>query len=78
MFSGLWHTFSLSAALLAILVQQWVRDYMHGFERYSDPLKSARLRQYLYDGSGGWYMPIAAEAVVPALQLFFFLIDRRK
>ena len=35
--------FSLSAALLAILVQQWVRDYMHVFQRYSDPQKSARM-----------------------------------
>ena len=43
--------FSLSAALLAILVQQWVRDYMHIFQRYSDPLKSARIRQYLHEGS---------------------------
>ena len=31
--------FSLLAALLAILVQQWVRNYMHVFQRYSDPLK---------------------------------------
>jgi Family of unknown function (DUF6535) len=29
--------FSLSAALLAILVQQWVRNYMRVFHRYSDP-----------------------------------------
>ena len=48
--------FSLSAALLATLVQQWVRDYMHVFQRYSNPLKSARLRQYLYEGVEGWYM----------------------
>ncbi|KAH9988459.1 hypothetical protein BJV74DRAFT_773360 [Russula compacta] len=53
--------FSLSAALIAILVQQWVRDYMHVFQRYSDPLKSARLRQYLHEGSEAWYMPILAE-----------------
>ena len=59
-------TFSLTAALLAILVQQWVHDYMHIFQRYSDPLKSARIRQYIYEGSDRWYMPIAAEAV-PAL-----------
>ena len=68
--------FSLSAALLAILVQQWVREYMHVFQRYSHPLKSARLRQYLYDGSHGWYMPVMAEAV-PALvhvSLFLFFI----
>src|SRR5579863_2346447 len=31
--------FSLTAALAATLVQQWVRDYMHGFQRYNHPLK---------------------------------------
>ena len=65
--------FSLSAALLAILVQQWVRDYMHVFQRYSDPQKSARMRQYLNDGSEGWYMPIAAEAVPGLLHVSLFL-----
>ena len=65
--------FSLSAALLATLVQQWVRDYMHVFQRYSDPQKSARMRQYLNDGSEGWYMPIAAEAVPGLLHVSLFL-----
>jgi hypothetical protein len=65
--------FSLSAALVAILVQQWVRDYMHVFQRYSDPLKSARLRQYLYEGSKGWYMPVVADSVPGLLHLSLFL-----
>ena len=68
--------FSLSAALLATLVQQWVRDYMHVFQRYSHPLKSARLRQYLWEGVEGWYMPVVAE-FVPALvhvSLFLFFL----
>ncbi|KAH9957509.1 hypothetical protein BC827DRAFT_653261 [Russula dissimulans] len=65
--------FSLSAALVAILVQQWVRDYMHVFQRYSDPLKSARLRQYLYEGSKGWYMPVVAESVPGLLHVSLFL-----
>jgi len=65
--------FSLSAALLAILVQQWVRDYMHVFQRYSDPLKSARLRQYLHEGCEGWYMPVVAEAVPGLLHVSLFL-----
>jgi len=65
--------FSLTAALLAILVQQWVRDYMHVFQRYSDPLKSARLRQYLNEGSDGWYMPVVAEAVPGLLHVALFL-----
>jgi len=65
--------FSLSAALLAILVQQWVRDYMHVFQKYSDPLKSARLRQYLHEGCEGWYMPVVAEAVPGLLHVSLFL-----
>jgi Family of unknown function (DUF6535) len=65
--------FSLSAALLAILVQQWVRDYMHVFERYSDALKRARLRQYLSEGSENWYMPVLAEAVPALLHISLFL-----
>ena len=65
--------FSLLAALLAILVQQWVRDYMYVFQRYGDPKKSARLRQYLYEGCEGWYMPIVAEAVPGLLHISLFL-----
>jgi hypothetical protein len=65
--------FSLLAALLAILVQQWVRDYMHVFQRYGDPLKSSRLRQYLFEGCEGWYMPMVAEAVPGFLHISLFL-----
>jgi hypothetical protein len=65
--------FSLVAALLATLVQQWVRDYMHVFQRYSNPLKSARLRQYLYEGAEGWYMPVVAESVPGLIHVSLFL-----
>ena len=65
--------FSLSAALLATLVQQWVRGYMHVFQRYSHPLKSARLRQYLYEGAEGWYMPVVAEFVPVLVHMSLFL-----
>ena len=65
--------FSLSTALLAILVQQWVRNYMHVFQRYGDPLKSARLRQYLCEGSEKWYMPVVADAVPGFLHVSLFL-----
>ena len=65
--------FSLLAALLAILVQQWVRDYMHVFQRYGGPLKSARLRQYLYEGCERWYMLKVAEAVPGFLHVSLFL-----
>jgi hypothetical protein len=65
--------FSLFAALLATLVQQWVRDYMHVFQRYSNPLKGARLRQYLYEGAEGWYMPVVAESVPGLVHVSLFL-----
>ena len=65
--------FSLSAALLATLVQQWVRDYMHVFQRYDNPLKSTRLRQYLNEGVEGWYMPIVAEFVPGFVHISLFL-----
>ena len=65
--------FSLAAALLATLVQQWVRDYMHVFQRYSNPLKCARLRQYLYEGVEGWYMPRVARSVPGLLHASLFL-----
>ncbi|KAH9969424.1 hypothetical protein BGW80DRAFT_1208832 [Lactifluus volemus] len=67
---------SLSAALLALLVRQWVRNYMRAFEQYKDPLKRSRLRQYLHEGSERWYFRALAEAV-PALlhiSLFLFLV----
>jgi hypothetical protein len=65
--------FSLFAALLATLVQQWVRDYMHVFQRYSNPLKGARLRQYLFEGAEGWYMPMVAESVPGLVHVSLFL-----
>ena len=42
---------SLSAALLATLVQQWVRAYMRVFQQSSKPLKTARTRQFLFEGA---------------------------
>ncbi|KAF8258497.1 hypothetical protein EI94DRAFT_1621798, partial [Lactarius quietus] len=68
--------FSLFAALLATLVQQWVRDYMHVFQRYGNPLKGARIRQYLYEGVERWHMPRVARSVpglVHISLLLFFL-----
>ncbi|KAH9990329.1 hypothetical protein BJV77DRAFT_926206, partial [Russula vinacea] len=65
--------FSLSAALLATLVQRWAQDYMHMFERYSNPLKIARIRQYLREGAERWRMPTIAE-LVPGLIHFSLLL----
>ena len=65
--------FSLSAALLATLVQQWAQDYMHMFQLYSTPLDIARIRQYLHDGVKRWGMPTTVEAV-PGLIHFSLLL----
>jgi hypothetical protein len=65
--------FSLSAAFLATLVQQCVRNYMQVFERYGNPLKGARLRQYLYEGAEGWYMLVVAESVPALIHVSLFL-----
>jgi hypothetical protein len=65
--------FSLSAALVGTLVQQWVRDYMQVFQQYDNSLKGARLRQYLSDGVEGWYMPIVAESVPGLIHVSLFL-----
>ncbi|KAH9969421.1 hypothetical protein BGW80DRAFT_1133660, partial [Lactifluus volemus] len=65
--------FSLSAALLAILVQQWVRNYMHVFQRYHHPLKRSRLRQYLHERFARWHIPVLADAVPALLHVSIFL-----
>jgi hypothetical protein len=52
---------SLSAALLATLVQQWVRAYMRIFQQSSNPLKTARIRLFLFEGAER--LPVVAEAV---------------
>ena len=64
---------SLSAALLATLVQRWARDHMHIFHRYSHPLKIARIRQYLYEGVKRWRMRAIAEAVPGLIHISLFL-----
>lgn len=62
---------SLSAAFLAILIQQWVRSYMQVFQLYDHPLKRARFRQFFFEGAKG--MPALAEAVPGLIHLSLFL-----
>jgi hypothetical protein len=62
---------SLSAALLAILIQQWVRSYMQVFQLYDHPLKRARFRQFFFEGAKG--MPRLAELVPALIHLSLFL-----
>jgi hypothetical protein len=62
---------SLSAALLAILVQQWVRSYMQVFRRYNHPLKRARFRQFYFEGAQR--MQVLANAVPLLMHCSLFL-----
>jgi hypothetical protein len=62
---------SLSAALLAILIQQWVRSYMQVFQRYDHPLKRARFRQFFFEGSEG--MRKSAKQVPRLIHVSLFL-----
>jgi hypothetical protein len=63
--------FSLSAALLATLVQQWVRSYMRVFQRSSNPLKTSRIRLFLFEGVE--LLPVVAEAVPGLIHVSLFL-----
>ncbi|KZV63432.1 hypothetical protein PENSPDRAFT_560811, partial [Peniophora sp. CONT] len=65
---------SLTAALFATIVQQWVRDYMHLYQRYSSNLKRARIRQYLFEGADKHKISFMVD-VIPTLihgSLFLF------
>ncbi|KAI0261940.1 hypothetical protein BC834DRAFT_1004273 [Gloeopeniophorella convolvens] len=65
--------FSLSAALFATIIQQWVRYYMQLFQRYDHALKRARLRQYLFEGARRSRMSIMVEAVPALIHISLFL-----
>jgi len=66
--------FSLCAAFLATLVQQWVRSHMGAFQRSSQPLKTARVRQFLFEGVD--LLPLVAEAEPDSRDLSMFPILR--
>ncbi|KAI0058992.1 hypothetical protein BV25DRAFT_1901867 [Artomyces pyxidatus] len=65
--------FSLTAALAATIVQAWVRDYMHVFQRYNHSLKRARIRQFLYEGAEGWYMNVIVDGIPALIHISLFL-----
>jgi hypothetical protein len=64
---------SLLAAFLALVIQKWVRNNTDVFQRDSDPLKSARLRQYLREGFDQLHLPAVDETIPGLLHLSLFL-----
>ncbi|KAI0056825.1 hypothetical protein BV25DRAFT_1536384 [Artomyces pyxidatus] len=65
--------FSLTAALAATIVQSWVRDYMHVFQRYSHSLKRARIRHFRYEGLQDWYMNVVVDGIPALIHISLFL-----
>ncbi|KAI0285734.1 hypothetical protein BC826DRAFT_972851 [Russula brevipes] len=64
--------FSLSATLLSTLVLQWVRVYMRVYQPSNNtPLKTARMRQFLFEGVER--LPVLAEATGGLIQLSLLL-----
>jgi hypothetical protein len=64
----------LSAALLAILIQQWVRSYMQVYQRYDHPLKRARFRQFFFEGSQGMRKLVKQVPRLIHVSLFLFFL----
>ncbi|KAJ7166704.1 hypothetical protein C8R46DRAFT_1271632 [Mycena filopes] len=58
--------FSLGCALIATLVQQWARDFIHKTEMYSAPVIRARIFSYLYYGLKRFQMHSVVE-IIPLL-----------
>ncbi|KAG6902353.1 hypothetical protein C0995_001150 [Termitomyces sp. Mi166 len=64
---------SLSAALCATLVQQWVKDYMQRVQRHKKPLRRARVRAFLFNGTQKWRMNEVVQCIPALLHLSLFL-----
>jgi hypothetical protein len=62
---------SLSAALLATLVQQWARAYMRVFQHSKNPLKAARIQLFLLEGAER--LPSVAEFVPGLIHISLIL-----
>ncbi|KAJ7930595.1 hypothetical protein B0H13DRAFT_2532929, partial [Mycena leptocephala] len=75
--NGLWFIslgFSLACALIATLVQQWSRDFLHRADMRSAPIIRARIFSYLYYGLKRFQMHTVVE-IIPLLihaSLFLF------
>ncbi|KAJ6507533.1 hypothetical protein DFH09DRAFT_805386, partial [Mycena vulgaris] len=65
---------SLACALIATLVEQWAREFLHRVDLRSAPIIHARLFSYLYYGLKRFHMHTVVE-IIPLLlhaSLFFF------
>ncbi|KAF8798236.1 hypothetical protein BYT27DRAFT_6900122 [Phlegmacium glaucopus] len=65
--------FSITAALGATLVQQWVRNYLQLFQRLSGSLERSRMRQYLFHGLSSNHMALLVECIPAFIHISLFL-----
>ena len=66
-------TLSLTCALLATLMQQWVRRYLQVSQRWYAPYKRARIRTFFAEGVERFGLPGAVEALPALLHASVFL-----
>ncbi|KAJ7842895.1 hypothetical protein B0H13DRAFT_2413186 [Mycena leptocephala] len=74
--NGLWFIslgFSLACALIATLVQQWSRDFLHRADMRSAPIIRARIFSYLYYGLKRFQMHTVVEIIPLLLHASLFL-----
>ena len=64
---------SLTCALLATLMQQWVRRYIQVTQRWYAPYKRARIRTFFAEGVEQFGLPRAVEALPALLHAAVFL-----
>ncbi|KAI0245968.1 hypothetical protein BJV78DRAFT_1136304, partial [Lactifluus subvellereus] len=64
---------SLTCALLATLMQQWVRRYLQVSQRWYAPYKRARIRTFFAEGVERFGLPRAVEALPALLHTSVFL-----
>ncbi|KAI0260414.1 hypothetical protein BC834DRAFT_1012336 [Gloeopeniophorella convolvens] len=64
---------SLTCALLATLMQQWVRRYLQVSQRRYTPYKRARIRTFFAEGVDHFGLPRAVEALPALLHISVFL-----
>ena len=64
---------SLTCALLATLMQQWVRRYLRASQRWYAPYKRARIRAFFAEGVERFGLPVAVEALPAILHVSVFL-----
>ncbi|KAJ7834608.1 hypothetical protein B0H13DRAFT_2453988, partial [Mycena leptocephala] len=76
--NGLWFIslgLSLTCALIATLVEQWARDFLHRADKHSSPVIRARIFSYLYYGLKRFSMHTVVD-IIPLLLhaslVFFF------